>query len=56
MLAQMELIQEHMLENVRNPNGVFRVEVGFSSGYSKPWENQGWISNKYEEGFHPHYL
>ncbi|KAH0773685.1 hypothetical protein KY290_010822 [Solanum tuberosum] len=48
-----------MMENVGKPkgtSGVFRVEEGSSSGYSKPWENQGWNSKRYEEGFHPRYL
>uniref|UniRef100_M1DE86 Integrase core domain containing protein n=1 Tax=Solanum tuberosum TaxID=4113 RepID=M1DE86_SOLTU len=59
MLAQMELLEDHVLENVKKhkgTSGVFRVEEGSSSGYSKPGENQSWNSKKYEEGFHPCYL
>jgi len=55
----MELLQEHVLENVKMPKGtsaVFRVEEGSFSGYSKPRENQGWNSKKYEKDFHPRYL
>uniref|UniRef100_M1DS59 Integrase core domain containing protein n=1 Tax=Solanum tuberosum TaxID=4113 RepID=M1DS59_SOLTU len=58
MLTQMELLQEHMREYVRKPkgiSGVFRVEEGSSSSYSKSEENQGWNSKKYE-GFYPRYL
>uniref|UniRef100_M1DN25 Integrase core domain containing protein n=1 Tax=Solanum tuberosum TaxID=4113 RepID=M1DN25_SOLTU len=47
MLTQMELLQEHMMENVGKPkgkSGVFRVEECSSSGYSKPGENQCWNS------------
>ncbi|KAG5579577.1 hypothetical protein H5410_050204 [Solanum commersonii] len=37
--------------------GVFRVEEGSSSVYSRPRENLlGWNSKRYEEGFHPRYL
>lgn len=59
MLTQMELLEEHTMESVENPkgtNGVFRVEEGSSSGYSKQGENQGLESKRYKEGFHPHYL
>uniref|UniRef100_M1DJ12 Uncharacterized protein n=1 Tax=Solanum tuberosum TaxID=4113 RepID=M1DJ12_SOLTU len=44
MLSQMELLQAQVLENREKPKGargVFRVEEGYSSGYSKPVENQG---------------
>jgi len=40
---------------MKGTHGVFRVEDGFSSGYSRPGENQGWNSKRYEEGFHPRY-
>uniref|UniRef100_M1DDJ4 Integrase core domain containing protein n=1 Tax=Solanum tuberosum TaxID=4113 RepID=M1DDJ4_SOLTU len=59
MLAQMELLQEHVLENVKKQKGenlLFRVEEGSSSSYSKLGENHGWNSKRYEEGFHPRYL
>ncbi|KAK4707117.1 hypothetical protein R3W88_033331 [Solanum pinnatisectum] len=59
MLAQMGLLQEHVLENVKKTkgtSGMFRVEEGSSSGYSKMGENQGWNSKICEEGFHPRYL
>uniref|UniRef100_M1DG32 Uncharacterized protein n=1 Tax=Solanum tuberosum TaxID=4113 RepID=M1DG32_SOLTU len=52
ILTQMELLQEHMMENVEKPKGicgVFRVEKGSSSDYSRPGENQGWNSKRYEE-------
>ncbi|XP_015166992.1 uncharacterized protein [Solanum tuberosum] len=51
MLSQMEILQEHM----NGTRGVFRVEEGSSSGYSRPGENQGWNSRRYEKGFHPRY-
>jgi len=51
MLSQMKILQEHM----KGTYGVFRVEEGSSSGYSRPGENQGWNSRRYEEGFHPCY-
>ncbi|KAH0740727.1 hypothetical protein KY290_033770 [Solanum tuberosum] len=35
--------------------GVFQVEGGSSSGYSRPGENQGWNSRRGEESFHPRY-
>jgi len=44
MLAQMELLQEKVLEDLKNPkgtSGLFRVEDGSSLGYSKLGENQG---------------
>ncbi|KAH0695788.1 hypothetical protein KY289_013270 [Solanum tuberosum] len=59
MLNQMELLQEHMMENAGKPkgtSGVLRVEECSSSCYSKPGENQGWNSKRYEECFHPRYL
>uniref|UniRef100_M0ZZK1 Integrase core domain containing protein n=1 Tax=Solanum tuberosum TaxID=4113 RepID=M0ZZK1_SOLTU len=59
MLNKMELLQEYMMENVEKPkgtSGVFRVEEGSSSGYSKLGENQSWNSKRYKEGFHPLYL
>uniref|UniRef100_M1AG00 Uncharacterized protein n=1 Tax=Solanum tuberosum TaxID=4113 RepID=M1AG00_SOLTU len=40
MMTQMEVLQEHR----KGTCGVFRVEVGSSSGYSRPGENQGWNS------------
>uniref|UniRef100_M1DT72 Integrase core domain containing protein n=1 Tax=Solanum tuberosum TaxID=4113 RepID=M1DT72_SOLTU len=40
---------------MKGTHGVFQVEEGSSSGYSRPGENQGWNSRRYEEGFHPHY-
>ncbi|KAK4731246.1 hypothetical protein R3W88_024234 [Solanum pinnatisectum] len=51
MLSQMEILQEHM----KGTYGVFRVEEVSSSGYSRPGENQGWNSRRYEESFHPRY-
>uniref|UniRef100_M1DFQ2 Integrase core domain containing protein n=1 Tax=Solanum tuberosum TaxID=4113 RepID=M1DFQ2_SOLTU len=40
---------------MKGTRGVFRVEEGSSSGYSRSGENQGWNSRRYEEGFHTRY-
>lgn len=52
MLTQMEFIQEHM----KGIYEVFRVEERSSSAHLKLWENQGWNSKRYKEGFRPLYL
>ncbi|XP_049397297.1 uncharacterized protein LOC125861442 [Solanum stenotomum] len=47
MLTQMEVLQEHM----KGTCGLFRVEEGSSSGYSRPEENQGLKKNNEDENF-----
>ncbi|XP_049367955.1 uncharacterized protein LOC125832805 [Solanum verrucosum] len=47
----MEMLQEHM----NGTHGVFRVDEGSSSSYSRSGENQGLNFRRYEEGFYPRY-
>lgn len=52
----MELLLKHIKENVEKQKGiciVFRVKEGSSSCYSRPGENQGLNSRRYDDGFNP---
>lgn len=49
MLAQMYLLQEHIMENARKIkwiSGLFRFEEGCTSRYLKTGKNHGWISKR----------
>uniref|UniRef100_M1DXZ0 Uncharacterized protein n=1 Tax=Solanum tuberosum TaxID=4113 RepID=M1DXZ0_SOLTU len=45
----------HEHEHMKGTCGVFIVEEGSFSSYSKPRENQSWNSKRCEEGFYPRY-